>query len=123
MSETPSSRAIGSRIPDCNRMEGKRVKTDTMSAGAESIDACRVAFTPSIKPNSANAAVTVNQVRTASVGLRHSALQTSGAYFTPSISLRREVLLLGPRKAGVTARSKPQRFGTSGARSGTEYYE
>ncbi len=50
---------------------------------------CRVAFTPSMRPKRAKAAVTVNHVRTASVGLRQSALHISGAYFT-AFSLLRE---------------------------------
>jgi hypothetical protein len=41
-----------------------------------------VAFTPSIRPKSANATVIANPVRTASSGLRHRALQISGTYFT-----------------------------------------
>src|SRR5512139_3716955 len=45
-----------------------------------------VALTPSISPKSANATVTVSHVRRASNGLRHSALQIRGRYFSSLFS-------------------------------------
>ena len=44
-----------------------------------------------MNPNNVNEAVTANQIRTASVGLRHMADQTRGKYFTQAHSWLIEV--------------------------------